>query len=71
MTTWPNGDQYVAVSTVTNPVTHTADTLVNAASRTCARCPVLVAERQRKQQRPSKRSECERGRHDPRRMPQR
>src|SRR4029078_10878851 len=44
MTTWPNGDQYVAVSTVTSPVTHTADTLVNAASRTVARCPVLVAE---------------------------
>ena len=37
MTTWPNGDQYVAVSTVVRPVTHTADTLVKAAVRTGGR----------------------------------
>ena len=42
MMPWPAGVQYVAVSTVTSPVTQTADTLVNAASRTSARCPVLV-----------------------------
>ncbi len=37
ITTWPNGDQYVAVSTVVSPVTHTAETLVKAAVSTGGR----------------------------------
>ncbi len=32
ITTWPNGDQWVAVSTTTRPVTHTALVAVNTAS---------------------------------------
>ena len=37
ITTCPNGDQYVAVSTVVSPVTHTAETVVNAAVSTGGR----------------------------------
>ena len=33
MTVWPKVEYAVAVSTVINPVTHTADTDVNKASR--------------------------------------
>ncbi len=43
MTTWPKPDQYVAVSTVTSPVTQTADTAVNSASTNGARWPLAVA----------------------------
>lgn len=39
MTTWPNVDQYVAVSTTTRPVTQTALVVVNSAVSGSVNCP--------------------------------
>ena len=43
ITTCPNSDQYAPVSTVTSPVTHTAEVAVNTASSRVERSPVAVA----------------------------
>ena len=65
MTTWPNGDQYVAVSTVVSPVTHTAETLVNAAVSTGGRVGTGRRDRQRQQHGADEDGTEERERHDP------